>query len=50
MRLPDAILTIEPAPFSSIPGRKARIKRCIDLTLRSNEKSQSASEVVSTVP
>src|SRR5271170_2763706 len=47
---PEAMLTIDPRPFSSIPGRKARIVRCIDLTLRSNEKSQSASEQSSTLP
>ena len=44
------MLTIEPPPFSSMPGRKAWIVRCIDLTLRSKEKSQSSSDVVSTVP
>src|ERR1700733_13063445 len=47
---PEAMLTIDPLPLSSIPGRKARMVRCIDLTLRSNEKSQSASEGVRTVP
>ncbi len=45
---PDAMLTIElvlPVAFarSSMPGRKARIVRCIDFTLRSKEKSQSFS-------
>src|SRR5947209_1885684 len=44
------MLTIEPPPFASMPGRKARMVRCIDLTLRSKEKSQSASEHSSTVP
>ena len=33
-----------------MPGRKARIVRCIDLALTSKEKSQSSSVVVSTVP
>ncbi len=46
----EATLTIEPPPFSSMPGRNARIVRCIDLTLRSNEKSQSPSEHSSTLP
>src|SRR5438105_2153396 len=44
------MFTIEPWPLSSMPGRNARIVRCIDLTLRSNEKSQSSSEQSSTVP
>ena len=39
---------MEPRPRSSMPGRKARIVRCMDLTLRSKEKSQSASEQSST--
>ena len=30
-------------PWASMPGRNARIVRCIDLTLRSKEKSQSFS-------
>ena len=47
---PEATLTIEPPPFSSIPGRKARIVRCIALTLRSKEKSQSSSEQSRTLP
>ena len=36
------MLTIEPLPLASMPGRNAWIVRCIDLTLRSKEKSQSA--------
>ncbi len=47
---PEAILTIDPPPFSSMPGRKAAIVRNIDLTLRLKEKSQSFSLVVSAVP
>src|ERR1700722_3280257 len=44
------MLTIAPRPSFSMTGRKARIMRCIDLTLRSKEKSQSASEHCSTLP
>ena len=33
----DAMFTIAPPPRSIIPGRNARITRCIDLTFRSNE-------------
>src|SRR5258706_2435600 len=44
------MLTIEPRLFSTIPGRKARRVRCMGLTLRSNEKSQSCSLQSSTVP
>src|SRR3954452_10751479 len=44
------MLTIEPRPESSMPGRNARSVRCIDFTLRSNEKSQSSSEHSRTVP
>ena len=33
------MLTIEPPPFFSMPGMNAFIVRCIDFTLRSNEKS-----------
>src|SRR5215469_6931128 len=40
----DDMLTIEPRPCSSIAGRKARQVRCIDLTLMSNDRSQSCSE------
>src|SRR5437588_7445510 len=47
---PDAILTIAPFLRLSIAGRKLLIVRCIDLTLRSKEKSQSASEQSSTEP
>src|SRR3954453_14124027 len=47
---PEAMLTIDPPPRSSMPGRNARTVRCMDLTLRSNEKSQSRSEHSSTVP
>src|SRR3954451_5328913 len=47
---PEAMLTIDPPPRSSMPGRNARMVRCMDLTLRSNEKSQSRSEHSSTVP
>src|ERR1700754_1363998 len=46
----DEILTMAPAFFASMPGRNALIVRCIDLTLRSNEKSQSCSEHSSTLP
>ena len=46
----DDMLMIEPPPFFTMPGRNARIIRCIDLTFRSNEKSQSSSEHSSTVP
>ena len=48
----DADLPFRPEPRarSSMPGRKARMVRCIDLTLRSKEKSQSSSEQSSTVP
>src|SRR5665213_1408481 len=38
------MLMMEPPPFLSIAGTKARSTRCIDLTLTSNERSQSASE------
>ena len=41
---------MEPLPFASMPGRNALIVRCMDLTLRSKEKSQSSSEQSSTVP
>ena len=44
------MLTIAPAFFSSMPGRNALMVRCIDLTLRSKEKSQSCSEQSSTLP
>src|SRR5882672_716056 len=44
------MFTIEPPPPSNIRGRKARIVRCIDFTLRSNEKSQSSSEQSRMVP
>src|SRR6202022_57466 len=37
-------------PASSMPGRKARSVRCIDLTLMSDEKSQSSLEHARTVP
>src|SRR5438034_703299 len=47
---PDAMLTIEPLLRLSIAGRNALIVRCIDLTLRSKEKSQSSSEQSSTQP
>src|SRR5712692_3946462 len=47
---PDAMLTIEPLLRLSIAGRNALIVRCIDLTLRSKEKSQSSSEQSSTEP
>src|SRR5216684_2742257 len=47
---PDAMLTIAPFLRLSIAGRKALIVRCIDLTLRSKEKSQSCSEQSSTEP
>ena len=39
----EDMLMIDPPPASSMAGRKARIVRYIDLTLRSNETSQSAS-------
>ena len=41
---------IEPLPLASMPGRNALMVRCIDLTLRSKEKSQSFSLQSSTVP
>src|SRR5437868_7626033 len=44
------MFTIEPRPACSMPGRNARSVLCIDLTLMSNEKSQSWSEHSSTVP
>src|ERR1700688_2551310 len=44
------MFTIAPLSCSSMPGRNARSVRCIDLTLRSIEKSQSSSEQSSTVP
>src|SRR5262245_55036465 len=47
---PDDILMIEPPPFLSIAGRNALMVRCMDLTLRSKEKSQSFSEHSSAVP
>src|SRR6186997_2932610 len=47
---PDDILMIEPPPFFSIAGKNALMVRCMDLTLRSKEKSQSFSEHSSTVP
>src|ERR1700687_965484 len=47
---PDAMLTIAPFLRLSIAGRKALIVRCMDLTLRSKEKSQSSSEQSSTEP
>src|SRR5439155_22880036 len=47
---PDAMLTIAPFLRLSIAGRNALMVRCIDLTLRSNEKSQSDSEQSSTQP
>ena len=47
---PDAMLTIEPFFFFSIPGRDALMVRSIERTLRSKAKSQSASVASSTVP
>jgi hypothetical protein len=47
---PDDMLMIEPPPASTIFGRKARIIRNIDRTLRLKEKSQSSVVVDSTVP
>jgi hypothetical protein len=44
------MLMIAPAFFASMPGRNALIIRCMDFTLRSNEKSQSRSEQSSTLP
>src|SRR5215471_6817268 len=41
---------MEPRPLDSMPGRNALIARCMDFTLRSKAKSQSASDVSSTVP
>src|SRR5215831_12376322 len=46
----DEMLTIAPRFFSTIPGKNARSVRCIDLTLRSKEKSQSDSLQSKTVP
>jgi len=46
----DDMLMIEPPPLFSIPGMKAFIVRCIDFTLRSNEKSMSCSDESSTLP
>ena len=46
----EAMLMMLPPPAASMPGRKARIMRYIDLMLRSIEKSQSASAQSSTVP
>ena len=47
---PDAMLTIDPRPFSSMPGSTALIVRCMDRTFRSKEKSQSLSEHSRIVP
>ena len=44
------MLMIEPDFFLSMPEMNALIMRCIDLTLRSKEKSQSSSEQSSTLP
>src|SRR5262245_7478737 len=44
------MLMMEPRACASMPGRNALIVRCIDFTLRSKLKSQSRSEVSSTVP
>src|SRR5262245_29394906 len=44
------MLMIEPPPCASMAGKNARIVRCIDLTLRSNAKSQSSSEQSRIVP
>ena len=41
---------IEPPPASSIAGRKARIIRYIERTLRSNEKSNAISSHSRMVP
>src|SRR6185295_18934791 len=44
------MLMIEPLPCRSMPGRKALIVRCMDLTLRSKAKSHSWSVASSTLP
>src|SRR5215470_14338089 len=44
------MLTMLPPPPASIAGRNALMVRCMDLTLRSKEKSQSSSEQSMMVP
>jgi hypothetical protein len=46
----EDMLMMLPLPAASMPGRQARIVRYIEVTLRSNERSQSASEQSSSVP
>src|ERR1700759_89909 len=46
----EDMLMIDPPPRAIIPGRKLRVMRKADFTLRLNEKSKSASVVVRSVP